>query len=245
MRRRTSVASANPTISASAVCRLGMAAYGSRELDEARPVVEPFGPRERVCEPQVRNESRWCGRHRDVADEAERVRDDDRVAHPRIAFVAAQVDPEHREPHNRELRQPVGPVDGVEKHPRLDDRSLDVRLVEGAEPLLDADDPVRVCERFGGPAVRETSGDLVCDEEAEPDRKLAQEVAASARESEGSAARCCSALGERLRGRRRSSHRGFEDPFRSLEVPQGGSPLDRHRCGTGSRLGFPASGRRR
>jgi hypothetical protein len=172
MRRRTSVASANPTISASAVCRLGMAAYAFAAIwTRLVPWLSHSACASVSVSPGSGMKSRWCGRHRDVADEAERVRDDD---------------------------------DGVEKHPRLDDRSLDVTLEEGAEPLLDAADPVRVCERFGRPAVRETSGDLVRDDEAEPDRKLAQEVAASARESEGP-------------GRRRSSHRGFEDPFRSLE----------------------------
>ena len=70
-----------PTISASAACRLGIAAYGfAASSTRPLPWLSPPKLRERVGEAEVREHARRRGRQQHVADQADHVREQDRVA---------------------------------------------------------------------------------------------------------------------------------------------------------------------
>ena len=91
------------------------------EADEAVTVrvdeAEPEQPRRRR-------------RHHDVADEADHVREQDRVPEAREGVVAAEVDPEHGQADDGELRVPVRPRDGRPEQVPLVDEVLERQLVE-------------------------------------------------------------------------------------------------------------------
>ena len=122
-------------------------------------------------------------RHDEVADEAERVRDQDRVAEPLEVVVSPNVDPEHGETDDGELGEPVCPRHGGLEEVPLVDEVLKGQLVEPVrEAGLEVDDCDPVCERLRGIPVGEAANELVEDEEAEPDRKLTTEIGPSARQ---------------------------------------------------------------
>ena len=82
--RRTTVAITTPTISASAECRLGIAAYGfDANSISPLPWLRPPKVDERVHEAELREHARRRGREQHVADEPEHVREHDRVAEAR------------------------------------------------------------------------------------------------------------------------------------------------------------------
>ena len=117
------------------------------------------------------------GRHEDVAEQPDHVREQDRVAERDELLVAPQVDPEHREAEDRELRQPVRPRDGGLEQVPLVDEVLERQLVQPVrDPRLQMNDVVAVRERLRGVAVGEPACELIEDGEAEPDRQLATEV---------------------------------------------------------------------
>ena len=92
-------------------------------------------------------------------------------------LVAAQVDPEHREAEDRELREPVRPRDGRLEQVPLVDEVLERQLVEPVrDPRLEMNDVVAVRERLRGVAVGDPARELIEDGEAEPDRQLATKV---------------------------------------------------------------------
>ena len=101
-----------PTISASAACRLGIAAYGfAASWISPLPWFSVADVRERVGEAEGREHPRRRRRDDHVADQADHVREQDPVAEAHERLVPAQVDPEQREPDDRELGVPVRPVD--------------------------------------------------------------------------------------------------------------------------------------
>ena len=71
------------------------------ELDQPAAVIELAEVRERVVEAEVREHPRRRRRQQDIADEADHVREQDRVAEAREGLVPAQVDPEEREAERR------------------------------------------------------------------------------------------------------------------------------------------------
>ena len=121
-RRRTTIAIKTPTISASAACRLGIAAYGfAANCDDARVVVHGRVPASVSVKPASGNIRGGAVGMSDVADEPDQVRDDQRVPEAEEALVRAEVDPEQRDADDRELREPVR-VRG-----RLDEEADDAR----------------------------------------------------------------------------------------------------------------------
>ena len=93
-----------PTISASAAWRLGIAAYGLASAP-TRPC-EWLTP---STKPKLGNIHGGAVGTNDVADEPDHVREQDRVPEARELLVAAQVDPQQRQPDDRELGVPVRP----------------------------------------------------------------------------------------------------------------------------------------
>ena len=92
-----------PTMSESHACRLGIAAYGFA-ASWTRPSVWSF------AKPTPSSRGGAIGIE-DVADRPMHVGEQDRVAETDEVVVAAEVDPEERQPDDRELGVPVRPRD--------------------------------------------------------------------------------------------------------------------------------------
>jgi hypothetical protein len=155
------------------------------ESNEPGSVVQRLGLRERVGEAEARKQPGRRGRQRDVAHQADRVRDDDGVPRRQVCVVPPEVDPEERKTDDDELGEPVGPVDRMDEKPAcVDDRPLEPRLEQRAKRAFHVDHPACVRERLAAPAVREPAGELVRGGESEPDRELTGEIPATVREDE-------------------------------------------------------------
>ena len=115
----------------------------------------------RADEAERREHPRRRGRHEDVADEPEHVREQDPVAEAVEVVVAPHVDPEQGEPDDRELRVPVRPADRGREPVRLVGDPLEGELVERVGVALDADHAQAVVERLGRRAVGDSPHELV------------------------------------------------------------------------------------
>ena len=175
-----------PTISASIEWRLGIAAYGfDGEGDEPAVVVDRRVLRERVDEAPLREHPRRRGRHEDVADEADEVRDDQPVAEPGEALVVLEVDPEERRADDGELGQPVRVRGQHDEHRRPSTKRWTAGSKSAPSRLL--------LRRIHSPfwkasatlAVRRAARDLVGDVEADPDHELEGQMRPAAWQAPG------------------------------------------------------------
>ena len=135
-------------------------------------------------EPHVREHPRRRGRHHCETDEADHVREQDRVAEAGETVMAAEIDPEEGEADHRELRVPVRPGCGGQEEGGGVRDPLHCQLVEVmAHPLLERDDAQGIHEGLGRvAAVRHFTNREVREVEAEPDHELEAEVAPAARQ---------------------------------------------------------------
>jgi len=113
-----------------------------------------------------------------VAQQAKRVRDDDRVAEPRVCVVAAQIHPHDDDPDDDELREPVRPADDVEKPHAFvsQNRPLEIELEQASQVLLQPDHTAGVFYRLRAATGYEAANRLVGDGETGPDGELADGV---------------------------------------------------------------------
>ena len=151
-----------------------------RQLHEAVPVLVDEADAE---QPRRRR------RHDDVPEQADHVREQDRVAEADERVVPPEVDPEHGEPDDRELGVPVRPGDRRLEQVALVDELLERELVQAVrDARLEVEHAVAVRERLVRVAVRERTRELVEHREPEPDPELEAEIAPPARQVP---AACC------------------------------------------------------
>ena len=188
---RQTTASVMPTISASAACRLGIAAYG---FDASSMSPLPwFSP---PMSPSVSAKPK-VGNMRGGAVGMSTYPSSPITFASRIVFrnwanalVPAQVDPEQRQADDGELRVPVGPRHGELERVRRRGEVLERKLEEVVRVRpLPADDAEPVRERPAVVVPGHPACDLVDAEEAEPDRQLEAEMAPAARQV--ALADCC------------------------------------------------------
>ena len=148
-----------------------------RDLDQSASVVQRGRLRERVDEAVLGEHAGRRCRERDVADEADHVRGEEPVPHARERLVSEEIDPEQRDPDDRELREPVRPVERVEENAAGMDRDpLQVGLDQRVERPLDVDDGLPVAESLRRASIGDAASDLVDPEEPEPDAELEEKV---------------------------------------------------------------------
>ena len=127
--------------------------------------------------PKLREHPRRRRRQQHVADEADHVREQDRVPERGEVLVPAQVDPEQREAEDRELASSSTSMRRASSSRcELADDPLQGQLEEPVHVLLEVDDVEPVGERLRRIAVGQAAGELVDEQEAEPDDELAEEV---------------------------------------------------------------------
>ena len=131
---------------------------------------------QRVSEAEVGEHPRRRRRERDVSDQADHVRQQDRVAEAHESVVAAEVDEHQRQADDRELGVPVGPRHERGQKLRAVHDPLQRQLEERVGVALDPDYVEPVVEGFRWIAVGDPARGLVHGQETEPDGKLAREV---------------------------------------------------------------------
>ena len=113
----------------------------------------------------------------DVAEQADHVREQQRVAEAREVVVPAQVEPEQREREDGELGGPVRPVRERREPVAAARRTAGASARRaGREVRLEVDDLEAVRERLLGMPVGDAARELVGEQEAEPDRDLANQI---------------------------------------------------------------------
>ena len=104
-----------------------------------------------VDEALVGEHPRRGRRHQPEAEEADHVREQDRVAEAAERLVPAEVDPEQRQADHRELRVPVGPRRGRQQELRRVGDPLHAELEEVVgHMLLERDHAQAVHDGLGG-----------------------------------------------------------------------------------------------
>ena len=156
-----------------------------REGDEGRRVVDRRVRRERVGEAGVGEHPRRRRRQEHVADEPDQVPEDQRVAEAREAVVRLEVDPEQRDPDDRELREPVRDRGRLDQEAgALDERAAASARTSSARLRWKSMIHCAVRERVrDAAAVGEPARALVGEVEADPERELEPEVRPAARET--------------------------------------------------------------
>jgi hypothetical protein len=140
---------------------------------------------ERVDEAPLREHPWRRGRHEDVADEADEVRDDEPVSEGGELLVVAEVHPEQRCADHGELRKPVGERRQRDENRRRVDDALDGGLEKRPELALRVEYPLAILECVRDAAVCGAARELIGDVEPHPDHELEGEMRPTAWQAPG------------------------------------------------------------